>query len=120
MIISHIKEVNEVHFQNEAYKNVVGRVLVSPKEGWDGYVMRHFVLGKDGSSANHNHDYPHIVYVLEGMGELHLEGEVHILSGGSFMLIPNNAQHQLINTATDGTALKFICIVPEEGHLGFE
>ncbi len=40
-------------------------------------------------------------------------------SAGSYALINDAVQHQLINTATDGTPLKFLCLVPTEGQGGF-
>ena len=40
MIVSNIKNVQGIKVANEAYKNVVGRVLVSPETGWEDYVIR--------------------------------------------------------------------------------
>jgi quercetin dioxygenase-like cupin family protein len=70
--------------------------------------MRLFELGKDGYSADHSHDFPHIVYVLEGKGMLHLDGKKMPIESGSFAFIPNGKRHQLTNTAKDGQSLRFL------------
>lgn len=65
------------------------KVLVSPKEGWDGYVMRVFEVGEAGFTPKHRHPWPHINYVLEGMGELLVDTIIHLVANGSakpFML----------------------------------
>ncbi len=108
MIVSNEKNVKGIELDNVAYKNVIGKVLVSPETGWDDYVMRLFELKKDGYSADHSHDFPHIVYVLEGEGVLHLDGKEMSIGSGNFAFIPNGARHQLLNTAKDETSLRFL------------
>ncbi|HKL11385.1 MAG TPA: cupin domain-containing protein [Clostridia bacterium] len=108
MIASNEKNVKAIELVNEAYKNVKGKVLVSPENGWDDYVMRLFELGKGGYSADHSHDFPHIVYVLEGEGVLHLDGKEMAIESGSFAFIPNKKRHQLVNASENGDSLRFI------------
>jgi len=108
MIASNEKNVKAVELVNEAYKNVKGKVLVSPETGWDDYVMRLFELGEGGYSADHSHDFPHIVYVLEGEGFLYLQEEKIPVESGSFAFIPNNKRHQLVNARENGDSLRFI------------
>ena len=110
---------NEKNIQGEVIdhmdaKNSLMKVLVGPKEGWDGYVMRSVEVEKDGFSPKHMHDWPHINYVLEGNGVLFLEGKEQVISKGSIAYIPSNELHQFKNTGSE--VLKFICIVPERGH----
>lgn len=120
MITSHVNNVKAIELPEGPYSNVIGRVLISPETGWDDYVMRMFELRKNGFTADHAHDFPHYVFVLEGTGEYQLDDEVFEVESGSFALIPNNHRHQLRNNAKDETPLKFICIVPKEGHVPFE
>lgn len=100
------------------YENIVGKVLVSPKEGWEGYVMRVFEVSENGYSGKHSHDYPHIVYILDGKGTLLLDGKEYPLEKESFTFIPPEKEHQLLNCGKD--TFKFMCVVPERGHVGFE
>ena len=119
MIVSHIDQTKTVTLPDGLYKNVKGQVLISPACGSDEYVLRLFHIAQDGYSANHKHDYPHYVYVLEGEGYVELNQEKLPIKAGSYAFIPNNTQHQLVNTTTTGQPLKFLCMVPVEGHKGF-
>ena len=113
MIISHERDVLGTKMDNEQIKNAVKKVLVSPEQGWEGYVMRQFELGKGGYTPRHTHPWPHINYILAGKGTLHLDGQDYVLEAGSFAFVPNNKLHQFTNTGDD--RFVFICIVPEEG-----
>lgn len=118
MIISNEKDVKVCNISAPGYANIVGKVLVSPETGWDDYVMRQFEVGEGGYSGRHTHSYPHIVYTLGGEGTLFLDGKEYPLEAGSFCFIPSDKLHQLLNKGKD--KLKFICIVPKEGHVGFD
>jgi quercetin dioxygenase-like cupin family protein len=119
MIASHVNNIKLVDLYSDAYKNVKGKVLISPACGSDEMVLRLFEVGKDGYSANHDHDYPHYVYVVEGEGYVELDHQKYPIEAGSFSFIPPGVQHQLVNTAQDGTLMKFLCMVPVRGHIGF-
>jgi len=115
MFISHRDEIEGKKFSGDAVKNVTKQVLVGPEQGWEDYVMRMFTLGKEGYSPKHAHDWPHIIYVVEGTGRLHFNGEEHPIRAGSVMFIPPGSEHQLAQTGQDN--MVFICIVPKEGDV---
>ena len=114
MIVSHEENVNTIIFDNPEANGASMKALVSPKEGWEGYVMRVLELEEDGYSPKHNHPWPHINYMLEGEGILFVDGEEHKVKKGSYAYVAANKLHQFKNTGKD--VFKFICIVPEEGH----
>ena len=113
MIVSHERDVLGTRINNDEIKNAVKKVLISPTQGWAGYVMREFELDQGGYTPRHTHPWPHIIYILAGQGTLHLDGQDYQVEAGSFAFAPNNKLHQFINTG-DGR-FAFICIVPEEG-----
>jgi len=113
MIVSHNRDVLGTPINNDQIKNAVKKVLISPGQGWEGYVMREFELGQGGYTPRHTHPWPHINYILEGTGSLYLDGQDYALEAGSFAFVPSNELHQFTNTG-DGR-FAFICIVPEEG-----
>jgi quercetin dioxygenase-like cupin family protein len=115
MIIAHERDVAAVHLDNPEIKNVLKRVLISPKEGWEGYVMRIFEVGEGGYTPKHSHPWPHINYITQGRGILHLEGQDYDLEAGSFAYVPEGKIHQFRNKGTVPFGL--ICIVPEEGDV---
>lgn len=90
------------------------RVLIGPEDGWDGHVMRVIELEEGGYSPRHTHSWPHINYVVEGVGTLFLNGEEIALQAGSFAFVPDDADHQFRNSGHG--KMRFICIVPERGH----
>lgn len=115
MIVSHVKDVKGVEMSIPGASGAMKKVLISPSEGWEGYVMRVFDLNKGGNTPKHTHDWPHINYILEGKGILYLDGTEYEIEAGSFAYIPSGKEHNFINTG-DGK-LSLICIVPEEGDL---
>ena len=90
------------------------KVLVSPKEGWEGYVMRVVQVGTDGYTPKHKHPWPHINYVIKGEGELFIKDKIHKVQAGSYAFVPENEMHQFKNIGNED--FEFICIVPERGH----
>ena len=106
-------EVAAVPMAGEGIRDVVKRVLVSPAEGWEGWVMRLFDVAPGGHTPRHAHDWPHINFVAAGRGELHLDGEDHELEAGSYAYVPAGLTHQFSNTGDE--VFSFICIVPEHG-----
>jgi quercetin dioxygenase-like cupin family protein len=97
----------------DGVEGVVKRVLVSPEQGWDGWVMRLFDVEPGGHTPRHSHDWPHINFVASGSGVLFLDGVEHPLGPGSYAYVPSNHEHQF-RAAADAT-LSFVCIVPESG-----
>ncbi|MCF7925547.1 MAG: cupin domain-containing protein [Candidatus Izimaplasma sp.] len=114
MIINHIKQTNKAKIKYDLVKDISMQVLVGEKEGWKDHVMRVFTVEKGGHTPHHKHPWPHINYVLEGQGTLQIEDDIHPLSKGSYAYVDANTVHQFKNTSND--PLKFICIVPKEGH----
>jgi quercetin dioxygenase-like cupin family protein len=105
--------LDAVPMAGDGIEGVVKRVLVSPEQGWDGWVMRLFDVEPGGHTPKHSHDWPHINFVASGSGVLLLDGEEHALAPGSFAYVPNNHEHQF--RAAPDAPLSFICIVPEGG-----
>ena len=115
MIVSNEKDVHAMVLESPEVKNAAMKALISPAEGWDGYVMRVIELDEGGYSPKHTHDWPHINYILEGKGSLHIEGRQNPLEVGSYAYVPAGSLHQYKNEGS-GT-FRFICIVPQEGHV---
>lgn len=115
MIVSHVKDVEGIKVCAPGSCGAMKKVLISPSEGWEGYVMRVFDIDEGGNTPRHTHDWPHINYVLEGSGTLYLDGAQHLIKEGSFAYVPGGKEHNFTNTGTG--KLSIICIVPEEGDV---
>jgi quercetin dioxygenase-like cupin family protein len=115
MFVSHRDVIEKKVLSGSALKHVSKQVLIGPDQGWSDHVMRFFSVGKDGCTPRHSHDWPHIIYVVEGEGVLFIDGEEHSLSPGSVVFVPNRSEHQLTHSGGSDADFCFICIVPEYG-----
>ncbi len=97
----------------DAAKNVSKQNPISAKEGWEGWSMRIFTLGKEGYTPFHSHPWPHINYIIKGKGTLFIDGEEKTVEPGDTAYIQGGEDHQFKNSGDD--EFSFICIVPEEG-----
>lgn len=114
MALGHENQLLGIKMTNPEVKGASMKVLVSPTEGWEDHVMRVFEIEAGGHTPRHAHPWPHINYIIEGEGHLFLNGEENPITAGSYAYVPSNELHQFRNTGTK--PLKFICIVPIEGH----
>jgi quercetin dioxygenase-like cupin family protein len=115
MIVGNSQDVLSQTVESPEAKAAAMKTLIGTDQGWKDYVMRIVELDAGGHSPAHSHPWPHINYVLEGEGELHLAGKDHRLETGHFAFVPAETFHQYRNTGT--APFRFICIVPTEGHI---
>lgn len=115
MAVGYDNSVEKTIINRDGYAHVSGKVLVSPENGWKDYVMREFSIEENGYTGNHNHDFPHIIFVINGEGTIIINDEETSVKKGSYAYVPANSQHQLKNTCSSET-FSFLCIVPQECH----
>lgn len=113
-MINHLDQTDKKYIDHPSAKHAYMKVLVSDKDGWDDHVMRVVEVEKDGFTPKHQHPWPHINYVIQGQGEIFIDGKANPVKAGSYAFVPDNALHQFRNTGDD--VFKFICIVPKRGH----
>ena len=115
MIVGNMNDIEARKINYKEQKDTFVKVLVSPKDGWDGYVMRVIEVLEGGFTPKHSHPWPHINYMIEGEGELMIDGKINKVSPGSFAFVPPGSIHQFRNAGKG--VFRFICIVPKEGHV---
>ena len=113
MFVESSENIKAIDLNASGIANVVKQSLIGPNQGWEGWVMRLFTIGKDGHTPRHTHTWPHINYIVSGEGTLFLNGKEHMVTSGFVAYIPGNAEHQFTNHGEQD--FSFICIVPEEG-----
>ena len=113
--ISHRDQIPARRLDHPSLSGVTKQVLVGPDQGWDGHVLRMFTLDEGGYVPRHSHDWPHILYAVEGEGTLYMDGEDHPLTPGSTAFVPSNIEHQILNAGA--AKFVFICIVPRAGDV---
>ena len=113
-MVGRVAEVEGMPLSGEGIEKVVKRLLVGPADGWQGWAMRLFELQPGGHTPRHQHPWPHINFVTQGIGTLHLDGVDHAVDAGSFAYVPAGSTHQFSNAGAGTFA--FLCIVPAEGE----
>ena len=88
------------------------RWLISSRDGAPTFSMRFFEVGVGGSIHPHHHPWEHEIFVLSGEGRIRIGSTWYRVSGGMFIYIPPNVEHEYVNTG--GEALKFLCLIPNE------
>lgn len=114
MIVANEKDVLATTIDHPEVRHARMKVLVGPEQGWEDHVMRMIELEADGFTPHHAHDWPHINYMVEGSGILHMNGKDTTVSAGGYAYVPAGTVHQFRNNGPG--VFRFICIVPEEGH----
>ena len=87
--------------------------VVGAPEGWEDHTLRVFRLTPGGFTPHHQHDWPHINYVIKGKGKLTIGDDTQEISAKDFALVPSNTRHQFQNPFDED--FEFICIVPNKG-----
>jgi len=75
--------------------------------------MRMIEIEPCGYSPCHSHQGEHEVFVWSGRGELKIEGRTLPLVPGTAVFIPEEIEHQFVNSSDTGK-LEFICVIPHK------
>lgn len=59
------------------------------------------------SSNSHSHPNEEVFFVVSGYGEVVVDGQCEEVGPGSAVLVPGNAEHQLVNTSQE--VLRVLC-----------
>jgi quercetin dioxygenase-like cupin family protein len=77
------------------------QTLANQDTGLKNLSMWRQTVAAGAATPPHRHDCEEIVLVQTGSGELHLGGKVTAFGPDSTLVIPRNADHQIINTGKD-------------------
>ncbi len=111
-MVRHESDIQPVDMQGDGVVGVTKRMLIGPRDGYDGF-MRVFTVQPGGRSPYHSHEWFHANYILEGEGKLVMEGVEHAVMAGSVAYIEGGKMHNFVNLGS--VPLKFICLVPRSG-----
>ena len=113
MIIKNLEDSQAVDFAGT--EGITKHIVISPDDGSNEMVLRHFNLEPGAASPYHQHGYPHLVLVISGAGELiDADKKSHPLGVGDYAYVNDDEIHQFKNTSNE--AFKFICVVPARGE----
>lgn len=114
----HIRNLDEVEFAPVAMQGAQGAsmaMMVGREHGAPNFAMRQFRVEAGGHTPRHSHDYEHEVIVLDGGGEVLLDGAYRPIARGDVLLVPADEEHQF-KAGAEG--LRFLCLVPVTRNCG--
>ncbi|MFO1414855.1 MAG: cupin domain-containing protein [Burkholderiales bacterium] len=79
---------------------LVHRTLAGNAEGLTRLSLWRQTIAPGGATPPHRHDCEEVVIVDAGEGTLIVEGVAHPFAADSTLVIPRDAQHQIVNTGT--------------------
>jgi quercetin dioxygenase-like cupin family protein len=113
MPVIKYRDMKLTEINAQGVKDVVKANVVGGPEGWKDHTLRVFRLAPGGFSPQHQHDWEHVNYIINGKGQLRIGDEVHEVSEKDFAFVPPNTMHQFSNPYDE--PFEFICIVPNVG-----
>jgi quercetin dioxygenase-like cupin family protein len=111
MLKKRLDEVPVEEVNLEGAKGVKVQWLFSPKDGVPTFAFRVFHIAAGGETPRHIHDWEHEVLILEGEGEVYVNGEYVPYKKGDAFFIPGGEEHQFLAKSNG----KFICLIPNSG-----
>jgi quercetin dioxygenase-like cupin family protein len=104
------KKFRPVH--GDDVEGVGKKILIGPRDGLEGY-LREFSLAEGGHTPYHQHPWSHMVYVLQGEGNLTCGEKSFPLRPGSVAYLEADKAHGFSNSGSG--ELRFLCLVPPTG-----
>lgn len=115
MLIRNINETPTAPVSMSGAEGVQMALMVGRADGAPHFSLRHFQVTPGGHSPRHSHDYEHEVYIVEGTGEVLLEGAYRPIGAGDVVYVPADQEHQF---RAGEAGLRFLCLVPVTRNCG--
>jgi len=115
MLIRNINEVEDAPVPMDGVKGVRMALMVGREDGAPNFALRSFRVEPGGHSPHHSHDYEHEVYIVDGAGEVLLDGAYRPIKQGDVVYVPADEEHQF---RAGDAGLRFLCLVPVTRNCG--
>lgn len=116
MLIRNINDMTMNPVDMEGVKDTTMAVMVGRDDAAPNFAVRSFQVEPGGHTPHHAHDFEHEVYILDGTGEVLLEGEFRPIRKGDVLYVPADEEHQF--RASGPQPLRFLCMVPMNRNCG--
>ncbi len=108
--VAHFTDVPAEEFGDEAPGVSIRLLIDAEGDGAPVYVLRMIEVAPGCRTPDHSHRFEHENFVVEGTGEVVIEGELHQLGPGDVVFVPPGVQHTYRNTAE--VTFRFLCGIP--------
>ncbi len=117
MVIRNIHDTPTAPVEMDGVLGASMALMVGRDDGAPNFALRHFEIAPGGHTPRHAHDFEHEVFIVEGSGEVLLDGEYRAIRSGDVLYIPADHEHQFradgeMTDATGSVGLRFLCLVP--------
>ena len=113
MHISSLERAKKIKPDMEGAKDIYKQVPLSREEGAPNFSFRVFTIEPGGHTPLHRHANEHMNYIIEGKGNLVVQGKKYNVTKGDFALVLPGEEHQYSNASAD-KPMVMICAVPKE------
>ena len=76
------------------------------------FQVRYFEVAPNGYTSFEEHDHEHCVLVLQGTGEVYLDGDWSVIKEGDLVIVKSGVTHQFRNSSTG--VFGIVCIVDKD------
>ena len=108
--VVHFTDVPAEEFGDEAPGVSIRLLIDAERDGAPVYVLRMIEVSPGCRTPDHSHPFEHENFVVEGTGEVVIEGGRHPVAQGDVVFVPPGVQHTYRNTAE--VTLRFLCGIP--------
>jgi quercetin dioxygenase-like cupin family protein len=115
MLIRNIDDTPAEPVRMEGASGVRMALMVGRGDGAPNFSLRAFRVEPGGHSPRHSHDYEHEVFIVEGGGEVLLDGAYRPLRRGDVVFVPADHEHQF---RAGEQGMRFLCLVPASRNCG--
>ena len=115
MLIRNLSDAKRTPVAMDGAKGVDMAVMVGAEDGAPNFALRSLKVEAGGHSPKHAHDYEHEVVIMEGEGQVLLEGEYRPIKPGDIVYVPADQEHQF---KAGENGLHFLCLVPVTRNCG--
>lgn len=108
--VIHYGDVPAEPFGDEAPGVRIRLLIDRERDGAPTYVLRMIEVDPGGNTPDHDHPFEHENFVVDGKGEVMIEGEWRQVSKGDIIFVPPGVRHQYRNTGE--SVFRFLCGIP--------
>lgn len=109
MIVKHALDVPAAKVGDGA-EGVTIRWLLTDGDGAPNFYMRLLEIESGGHTPDHEHDWEHEVYLLEGVGAVYTADGPAEVSAGDVVFMPSGERHSFENTGD--AVMRMLCLIP--------
>jgi quercetin dioxygenase-like cupin family protein len=109
--VVHFTDVPAAEFGDEAPGVSIRLLIDAEHDVAPVYVLRMIEVSPGCSTPDHRHPFEHENFVVDGTGEVVIEGECHKVAEGDVVFIPPGVQHTYRNTGE--CTFRFLCGIPK-------